>query len=153
MENQQNKVYNMFNKVKKICISNTTIHLSSSLLLFMNFWVMAQENYTINYQIFHHLSMVNNLQLTTKKIKHGIVYLVRQLQHMKNAKLIVQHFIFQFLKMFKKLYYQSIQKSKDGILFTQHGLIQFKEELKDLNTMMLSMINGFKPILVLHMLF
>jgi hypothetical protein len=57
------------------------------------------------------------------QIKHGIVYLDKLHQHINNVKLILLVYIYHFLKIFKKYYYQNIQNNKDGILFMYNGWI------------------------------
>ena len=112
---------------------------------------MVQEDFIINYLIFHLLLMVNNLLLTISRIRPGTVYLDKLLQHMNNAKLIVLHSIFQSSKMYNKLYYPNLLSKKDGKLSISLGLTWFKVESEDSNIMMQNMINGFKLILEHHM--
>ena len=151
MESQQRKGCSMLKKDKKIFILNITILHCLSLLLFMNFWATDQEDYMKNYQIFLHLLTAKNLLHITSPIKHGTVSLDKLPQLTKNAKLTVLRFIFQFSKMFRKLFFPSFPKKKDGKPSISPGSILFKEESKVLNTMTLNMINGFKLISVLHM--
>lgn len=152
MENQQNKVCYTFLKLKRTCIYNFIILRFSLLQLFMNYWVMVLVSYMISFLRFILLLMVNLSQLTTSLMRLGIVFLVKLLQLTRNVKLIVQLYIFHYLKVFKKIFCLSIAKNKDGILFMLLGTILLWVALKVYNTMMPNITNGFKLILEHHML-
>jgi len=67
--------------------------------------------------------MVKKLQLSTDLMKLGTVFLDKLLQHIKNVRLIQSDFIYHFLKMFNKFFFQNTPNNKDGILFTLNGSI------------------------------
>lgn len=119
---------------------------------FTNFWVMVQANClhkNLNSKV---LWMVKKLQLSTDLMKLGTVFLDRLLQHIKNVRLIQLHFIYHFLKTFKKFFFQNTPNKKDGILYILSGSILLLVVWKDLFTLMLRVKNGYRLTLEPHML-
>ena len=113
MVNQLKNLFNMFQKIKKNCISNTTTQLCLLSLLYTNYWVMDLVDNTPNFQpSFRHL-MENPLPLSIIPTKPGTVFLEKLHQLMRSAELTALPYFCQFLKMFNKLYFLSTQRNSE----------------------------------------
>lgn len=94
-----------------------------------------------------------SLTHTIKKEKLGTVYLEILHLDMKNAELMVLHYISQLTNRLEHYYYQSIQKNNNWRLCMLLGMNLWNQQSEDYNIMINKEIDGPKLILLLLLLF